>query len=134
VLAETRKNSFIPLVIFGIILYLASQFPSQSVVALAQDPLAGSRVFGSQGRSECHAVNEVGAKVGPDLGQIEVHRSFSDLAATLWNHPFAMVKMSEASPAFPQLYSAGARISSSLSLLQNFFKGFGGVGRRRSTK
>jgi len=105
--AETRKNSFIPLVIFGIILYLASQFPSQSVVALAQDPLAGSRVFGSQGRSECHAVNEVGAKVGPDLGQIEVHRSFSDLAATLWNHPFAVVKMNELHQPFPNYTQPG---------------------------
>lgn len=77
--AETRKHSFIRLVIVGFTLCFASQSHSQSVVAPAQDPLTGSRVFGSKGCSKCHAVNGVGAKVGLDLGRIQANRSFNFL-------------------------------------------------------
>ncbi len=53
---------------------------------LAQDPTAGSRVFGTRGCVKCHAVNGVGGTVGPDLGRISDRHSFFDLAASLWNH------------------------------------------------
>ena len=84
--AETRKHSFIRLVVVGFTLCFAGQSYSQSVIAPAQDPLAGSRVFGSKGCAKCHAVNGVGAKVGPDLGRIQANRSFNDLAEAMWNH------------------------------------------------
>jgi cytochrome c551/c552 len=60
---------------------------------VTQNPLAGSRVFGSKGCVKCHAVNGLGATVGPDLGRISQRHSFYDLAATLWNH---LPKMGEA--------------------------------------
>jgi mono/diheme cytochrome c family protein len=57
-----------------------------------QDPLAGSRVFGAKGCARCHAVNGVGAKVGPDLGRVARPRTFYDLGAALWNHAGGMAQ------------------------------------------
>lgn len=59
---------------------------AQSIVAPAQNPLAGSRVFGSKGCSKCHSINGVGGKIGPDLARVGENRSFNDLAAAMWNH------------------------------------------------
>ncbi|MDH3446057.1 MAG: c-type cytochrome, partial [Deltaproteobacteria bacterium] len=56
----------------------------------SQDPLAGSRVFGSKGCANCHAVSGVGGKLGPDLGRLSKPRTFHDLASALWNHLPAM--------------------------------------------
>jgi mono/diheme cytochrome c family protein len=125
---ETRKHSFIRLVIVGLALCFASQSDSQSVVAPAQDPLAGSRVFGSKGCSQCHAVNGVGAKVGPDLGRIQANRSFNDLAAAMWNHlPAMAAKMKEFHQPFPQLDSAEAGDLIAFLFTQNYFEGFGNI-------
>ncbi|UCC72784.1 MAG: c-type cytochrome [Gemmatimonadota bacterium] len=66
---------------------------AQELSELTQNPLGGSRVFGSKGCVKCHAVNGLGATVGPDLGRISQRHSFYDLAATLWNH---LPKMGEA--------------------------------------
>ena len=60
--------------------------PGQPVVAPAQDPVAGSRVFGSKGCPKCHAINGIGGKIGPDLGRIPKPRTFFDLASAMWNH------------------------------------------------
>jgi mono/diheme cytochrome c family protein len=115
-------------VIVGLTLCFISQSHSQSVVAPAQDPLAGSRVFGSTGCSKCHAVNGVGAKVGPDLGRIQANRSFNDLAAAMWNHlPAMAAKMKELHQPFPQLYSAEAGDLIAFLFAQNYFEGFGNV-------
>jgi cytochrome c2 len=59
---------------------------AQPLFGPGQDPLAGSRVFGSKGCVKCHAVNGVGGTVGPDLGRLPGPRSFNDLAAAMWNH------------------------------------------------
>ncbi len=71
------------LVIVGLSLTAAS---SAQVPAPAQDPLAGSRVFGVKGCVKCHAVNGMGGRVGPDLARIARPRSFYDLATAMWNH------------------------------------------------
>ena len=59
---------------------------AQPLFGPGQDPLAGSRIFGSKGCVKCHAVNGVGGTIGPDLGRRPGPRSFSDLAAAMWNH------------------------------------------------
>jgi mono/diheme cytochrome c family protein len=76
----------------GSILVLGFSPPAdgQSLGGSTQDPLAGSRVFGSKGCSQCHAVNGVGGKVADDLGRIAKPRTFYDLASAMWNHLPAM--------------------------------------------
>jgi mono/diheme cytochrome c family protein len=54
--------------------------------SLAQDPLAGSQIFGTRGCSACHAVGGIGGQIGPDLKSPPKPRSFYDLAAAMWNH------------------------------------------------
>jgi mono/diheme cytochrome c family protein len=65
---------------------LAGTAPGQPLFSPAQDPLAGSRLFGAKGCVKCHAVKGIGGTVGPDLGQVTRARTFFDLAASLWNH------------------------------------------------
>jgi len=59
--------------------------------APAADSARGAQVFQAQHCIECHALNGVGATIGPDLGRI-VDRGFTPdmLAGTMWNHAPAM--------------------------------------------
>jgi len=59
--------------------------------APAADSVRGAQLFQTQHCVECHALNGVGPKIGPDLGRL-VDRGFTPdmLAATMWNHAPAM--------------------------------------------
>ncbi len=82
---------------------------AQPVMSPSQDPLAGSRVFGSKGCVKCHSVNGVGGKVGPDLARALHPRSFVDLATAMWNHlPKMTDRMKQLGIARPQLDSKEA--------------------------
>jgi mono/diheme cytochrome c family protein len=77
---------------------------AQPLFSPTQDPIAGSRVFGTKGCVKCHAVNGAGGRVGPDLGRIARPRSFYDLATAMWNHAPRMARrMAELGVARPQL-------------------------------
>jgi mono/diheme cytochrome c family protein len=54
---------------------------------VSADSTRGAEVFELQGCGQCHALNGVGPKIGPDLGQV-ADRGFTPaaLAATMWNH------------------------------------------------
>jgi len=83
-------------------------------------------VFGSKGCSNCHAVNGVGGKVGPDLGRIQANRSFNDLAAAMWNHlPAMAARMNERHQPLPQLNAAEAGDLIAFLFTQNYFEGAG---------
>ena len=82
---------------------------AQPVLSPSQDPLAGSRVFGSKGCVKCHSVNGVGGKVAPDLARALRPRSFVDLATAMWNHlPNMTERMRQLGIARPHLDSKEA--------------------------
>lgn len=92
------------LVSLGLVLVAATTSTAQPVFSAAQDPLAGSRVFGSKGCVKCHAVNGIGGSIGPDLGRIDRPRSFYDLATAMWNHlPRMVERMQQLGIGRPQL-------------------------------
>ena len=64
---------------------------SLHAAAVSADSMRGAQVFDLQGCGQCHALNGIGPKIGPDLGLI-VDRGFTpaSLAATMWNHAPAM--------------------------------------------
>lgn len=87
-----------------LLLWQVGPLVAQELFTPAQDPVAGSRVFGAKGCSRCHAVNGVGGDVGPDLAHISRPRSFYDLAAAMWNHyPRMAERMRELEIARPRL-------------------------------
>lgn len=88
----TRAIRFAALAVLPALCLQWSPAFSQPLFSGAQDPLAGSRVFGSSGCARCHSVNGIGGKVGPDLGRIPKPRSFYDLATAMWNHLPAMAE------------------------------------------
>ncbi len=87
-----------------IVFSVAPPSHAQQYGAASQDPLAGSRVFGSKGCSQCHAVNGVGGKVAVDLGRVAKPRTFYDLASAMWNHiPEMAAQMRKLKKPPPQL-------------------------------
>ncbi|HTM10117.1 MAG TPA: cytochrome c [Verrucomicrobiae bacterium] len=70
----------------AVLLCLASAAFAQSLFTSEQDPTAGARVFGAKGCSNCHSIEGLGGKIGPDLARTQQGRSFYDLAAAMWNH------------------------------------------------
>lgn len=91
-------------VLFVLLVFPAGRALAQPVFTPTQDPIAGSRVFGSKGCSRCHAVNGVGGAIGPDLGRVARPRSFYELAAAMWNHlPRMAERLREARVAPPRL-------------------------------
>jgi mono/diheme cytochrome c family protein len=86
---------------------LAASAAAQPPFGSAQDPLAGSRVFGAKGCASCHSINGVGGTVGPDLGRVSRPRTFFDLAAGMWNHAPRMAdRMRQLNVARPHLDTA----------------------------
>lgn len=70
-----------------------------------ENPLGGSRVFFQKGCAKCHSILNVGGKIGPDLGKVELNYSFFGIAAIMWNHaPKMLVKFTELDITFPELY------------------------------
>jgi mono/diheme cytochrome c family protein len=95
-----------PLVFFLVLFPAPPQASAQPLFSPTQDPIVGSRIFGSKGCAKCHAIDGVGGKVGPDLGRVSSSRSFYDLAAAMWNHhPQMAQQMEKLGVSRPQLNS-----------------------------
>jgi len=87
-------------------LFFAAPSHAQPFGSSSQDPLAGSRVFGSKGCSLCHAVNGIGGKIAVDLGHVAKPRTVYDLASAMWNHlPEMAAQMRKLNKTAPQLSS-----------------------------
>jgi mono/diheme cytochrome c family protein len=121
---------FFVCIALSIILLLLSSISSraQSIVAPAQNALAGSRVFGSKGCSNCHSLNGIGGKIGPDLARVKENRSFNDLAAAMWSHiPQMVAQAKKRAIAFPALSAHEAGDLIAFLFTQNYFNGSGNV-------
>jgi mono/diheme cytochrome c family protein len=80
-----KRRAILALGFISVFFYSVSA-QGQRFAGSTQDPLAGSRVFGTKGCSQCHAVNGVGGKIAADLGRVSKTRTFYDLASAMWNH------------------------------------------------
>lgn len=58
---------------------------------IPDNPLSGRIVFEKKGCIDCHSIDVLLAKTGPDLGRKKVFSSFYDLGSRLWNHAPRMV-------------------------------------------
>ena len=116
-----RFSTCVPLSLALLFLFPLSS-GSQSIVALAQNPLAGSRVFGAKGCSHCHSINGIGGKVGPDLARVRENRSFNDLAAAMWNHiPQMTAEAKKRDVPFPSLSASEAGDLIAFLFTENYF-------------
>ena len=88
----TVATIFAFLITVALLLWSPGLSAAQPLSSPTQDPVAGSRVFGSKGCAKCHAVGGVGGQIGPDLAHIPDTRSFYALAAAMWNHYPTMIK------------------------------------------
>ncbi len=52
---------------------------------MPNNPLDGQRLFTEKQCIQCHAIQGMGGKTGPDLGEVWLG-SFMDIASKLWNH------------------------------------------------
>mgnify|MGYP002813480008 CR=1 FL=1 len=129
---KTMKKMAILALGSTIILFFAAPNHAQQYRASSQDPLAGSRVFGSKGCTQCHAVNGVGGKIATDLGRIAKPRTFYDLASAMWNHlPEMAAQMRKLNKPPPQL---SARETSDLIAFLTTVNYFDPVGEAKAGK
>lgn len=64
--------------------------PRERLLLAPGNPNAGRRLFAEKGCSNCHGPDARGAGEGPDLSQVDLHRSAEAIAGTMWNHALAM--------------------------------------------
>lgn len=107
---------------------LAAQEPAPP----SQNVLAGSRVFGDKGCSSCHAINGLGGRVGPDLGQLPSPRSANQFGAAMWNHlPSMRAQMSARGIATPYLRARETGDLIAFLFWVNYFEPVGDTERGR---
>lgn len=123
--AVTRSITRLGLAVFAV--FLSSSFcHSQNSSSSGQDPLAGSRVYGAKGCSQCHSINGIGGKIGPDLARINQNRSFNDIAAAMWNHlPQMAAEAKKRGLAMANLSDIEAGDLIAFLFTQNYFDGSG---------
>jgi mono/diheme cytochrome c family protein len=66
-------------------LLLAGTLPAQPPPTPAQSISAGASIYGAKGCSGCHAINGIGAAIGPDLATIATP-SLNALVSAMWGH------------------------------------------------
>jgi len=68
----------------------AGSGPRERLLLAPGNPNAGREVFGAKGCSSCHGRDARGGSGGPNLSQVDLHRSAEAIAGTMWNHALAM--------------------------------------------
>jgi mono/diheme cytochrome c family protein len=95
------------------------------------DSTRGAAVFESQSCIQCHALNGVGPKIGPDLGRL-VDRGFTpaSFAGTMWNHaPTMLATMRERNIPLPVMDEQAAADLFAFFYATRFFEEPGDAGR-----
>jgi cytochrome c2 len=66
---------------------------AETVYAIWGNPKEGRKVYAQKGCGKCHAINDVGPKIGPDLGKPpKKPQSVTQIAGVMWNHAPEMRK------------------------------------------
>jgi cytochrome c2 len=123
--AVIRDIARLGLAVFAVL--VSSSFCySQNISSPGQDPLAGSRVYGAKGCSQCHSINGIGGKIGPDLARVNENRSFNDIAAAMWNHlPQMAAEAKKRGLAMANLSAIEAGDLIAFLFTRNYFDGSG---------
>ncbi len=50
------------------------------------NPVSGKVLFAKKGCTRCHSVDGKGGNVGPDIAQIDLSKSVTEIAGLMWNH------------------------------------------------
>jgi len=64
--------------------------PRERMLVAPGNPNRGAQLFVAKGCSKCHGVDGRGGASGPNLAEVELHRSADGIAGTMWNHALAM--------------------------------------------
>lgn len=72
--------------IFAYITYTSRARVENKIYLEPGSPAAGENLFRAKGCVSCHAIRGRGGRVGPDLGQSQLHRSGTEVASIMWNH------------------------------------------------
>ncbi len=64
--------------------------PQERLLLAPGNPNAGRDLFVAKGCSVCHGTEARGGGGGPDLTDVDLHRSAEAIAGTMWNHALAM--------------------------------------------
>ncbi len=66
-------------------------------------PLKGQKVFKRKGCGNCHQIKGMEEKIGPNLSDIKLNKSVTEIAAMMWNHSSDMIdNMKEEKLNFPK--------------------------------
>jgi len=68
----------------------AGSGPRERLLLAPGNPNTGRQVFSAKGCSSCHGRDARGGSGGPNLSQVDLHRSAEAIAGTMWNHALAM--------------------------------------------
>ncbi|MFI5395914.1 MAG: c-type cytochrome [Candidatus Binatia bacterium] len=89
--------------IFAYIQNASEEHSTEKIYMVPGSPARGEDVFASKGCVRCHAVRGTGGHVGPDLGQMQLHRSVTEVAGLMWNHqPGMWAKMQTLGLSLPE--------------------------------
>ncbi|GEM_PF-132854 len=64
-----------------------SRYDEQEKVYLSPgNPNKGEKIFEKKGCLSCHSVGKRGGSIGPDLDEIDLNQSVTEIAGMMWNH------------------------------------------------